>query len=53
METTITRYNKEGELVMIAVNNLKKRSIEFYKTTQISLEDAGELMGGDSNHTVC
>ncbi len=43
-EAVITKYNDKGELVMIAVNNLNKKTVEFYKTLAIDLETASEML---------
>ena len=45
-ESVFTKYDKQGNLVMLAVNNTHRRCVEFYKCEGISLEEAKDLLSG-------
>lgn len=43
-EVVITKYNEQKEVELIAINNMRKRAVEFYKCTPISFEEAEDLI---------
>lgn len=46
VESVITRYNEQGELILVGIKNMKTktRAVEFYKCEAVGLEEANNLI---------